>query len=144
MRGIGKSQENSTIFPLFFQQAVSKESPTSASGGGIASRTAFFSSHSRFLLRFLCVLLLQRALFIKYLQYKMAEKGKTAELVPYMVFLMCYNSGNRKIGRKIAERYAEVYHFVRAFGTSVSRKMVRKETPPDGNGKNAEDTDLSG
>ena len=70
----------------------------------------------------------------------MAEKGKTAEFVPYMVFVMCYNSGNRKI----AERYAEVYHSVRAFGTSVSRKMVRKETPPDGNGKNAEDTDLSG
>ncbi len=48
MRGIGKSQENSTIFPLFFQQAVSKESPTFASGGGIASRTAFFTVTSDF------------------------------------------------------------------------------------------------
>ena len=38
----------------------------------------------------------------------------------------------------------EGYHFVRSYETSVACKMVRKETLPDGNGKNAEDTDLSG
>ena len=38
----------------------------------------------------------------------------------------------------------EGYHFVRPNGTLVACKMVRKETLPDGNGKNAEDTDISG
>jgi hypothetical protein len=38
----------------------------------------------------------------------------------------------------------EGYHFVRPYGTSVACKMVGKENLPYGNGKNAEDTDLSG
>ena len=43
----------------------------------------------------------------------------------------------------IAEE-TEGYHFVRPYETSVACKMVGKETLPYGNGKNAEDTDLSG
>ncbi len=50
--------------------------------------------------------------------------------------IMAETEGNRRI--------AEGYHFVRPYETSVACKMVRKETLPDGNGKNAEDTDLSG
>ena len=74
----------------------------------------------------------------------MPEICKTAAFVPCLVFAICYNSRRKEPKEGPKETEGTPKNIILYGLISETFEMVGKETLPDGNGKNAEDTDLSG
>ena len=61
-----------------------------------------FSQSLAIFLPFLIYCITPKPLFIKCLQYKMPERGRTAAFVPCLVFVLCYNCRRNRRNRRIS------------------------------------------